>query len=74
MSRERSGPLLKKRDDLDEISESTLVICPNCQNEFQFAGYKFFGFLDNKSFKLLVILFILGFIFFAVAVLVRGLT
>jgi hypothetical protein len=72
IARKRSEPLLKK-NDLDETSEAVLTICPNCKNEFPFSEYKFFGFLNSRGMKLLLILIILGFILFAVASLIKDL-
>lgn len=65
IERKIEEPLFNKNGGLDQISESTLTVCPNCQNEFQFTEYKFFGFLSEKSFRWIIILFLFGFVLFA---------
>lgn len=72
INRKRSEPIFKKRSGLDEICESILTVCPNCKNEFPFAEYSFFGFLNPKSLKMIIILLLLGFILFAIAVLIKN--
>ena len=64
IERKIKEPLFKAKNGLDKISESTLTVCPNCQNVSPFYEYKYFGFLGIKSFRLVLILFILGFILF----------
>ena len=72
IAQKRSEPLLNK-NGLDETSEAVLTMCPNCKNEFPFSEYKFFGFLNSRGMKLLLILTILGFMLFAVSILIKDL-
>ena len=73
IARIRSEPIFKKRNGSDEISEAVLTICPCCKNEFPFTEYRFFGFLSAKSVKIIIVVFILGMIFSAIASLITKL-
>ena len=53
-------------DGLEGVYNPNLVVCPQCGNEFNSKGYKFFGFIEAKHFKIglavVVILFLFAFI------------
>ncbi len=44
------------------IDESSMVKCPNCGNEFVSNSVKFFGVLGPKGLKILITLYVLGFL------------
>ena len=58
--------LLPWIDGLEGVYKPNLVVCPQCGNEFNSKGYKFFGFIEAKhfliGFAVVVILFMFAFL------------
>ncbi len=48
----------------DAISESNVIVCPKCGNEFMAPNYKYFGFLSLAGLRMVIIIFLLLIILF----------
>lgn len=59
-------------DGLEEIYKPNLVVCPQCGNEFNSKGYKYFGFIEANHMQIGLVVVILLFIFSFLAALIWG--
>ena len=55
------------------VDESSFVKCPSCKNEFKSESVRFFWFLSPAGMKIFIALFVSGFFFFALWVIISSL-
>ena len=57
-----------KSNPFEEFNEAIKTVCPNCNHEYPYKDYKFFGFIDRKSlwlgYAIALIIFLLAGIYF----------